>query len=93
MLISVSFVFLLYRETFKGHLQILPVSESKMVMNVVQAKAFSLSSVVFAFEDASGCLSNLRVKRVERSGSVHLCVVVLDGDAGKLITGKCIKKI
>lgn len=43
----------------------------------------SLSSVISAFEDASGYLNYSHVKRMEFNGSVHLCIIAVDGDADK----------
>lgn len=52
-----------------------------------QKHSVSLSSVISAFEDASGCLNDSHVKRMERNGSVHLCIIVVDGDADKTNNG------
>lgn len=78
----------------------LPVPESKMVMDVVQAKAFSQSVLIsafeavliLAFEDVSGYLHHLHVKHMECNGSVHLCVVVMDEDADKPNHGQMYKE-
>lgn len=48
-----------------------------------QKHSVSPSSVILAFEDASGYLNNSHVKRMECNGSVHLCIIVVDGDADK----------
>lgn len=59
-----------------------------------QEHSVSLPHVISAFEDASVCLKDSHVKRMEHSGSVHLCIVVVVGDTDKaVVMGKHIKKI
>lgn len=50
-----------------------------------QKHSVSLPCVISAFEDASVCLKDSHVKRMECSGSVHLCVIVVVGDADKAV--------
>ncbi|PKU28766.1 protein phosphatase 1d isoform x1 [Limosa lapponica baueri] len=50
-------------------------------------RSVSLSAVILAFEDASGYLNHSHVKRMERNGSVHLGIIVVDGDADKTRNG------
>lgn len=48
-----------------------------------QKHLVSLSSVILAFEEASGYMNYSHVKRMECNGSVHLCIIAVHGVADK----------